>query len=383
MTKKYGSTAFLDQVKDKVLAMIKQGRKPEHIAVKFGVSERSLWYWLKKNNISISQLREETKKQKEELLRKGIEEIDKALQVPIDFNEFLNLSSVKTFIEELKASNLNKRYINYVLKKIYDCSKTLEVHPEVLDKDLVNKYLAGLEAGTSTIQNVKNALRQWLKFLGKPISKSLGLKEYDGKYKQAYFNVKERLEFLRTAKKLYPEQYEKIRDIILFLFYTGSRAEALTNVQFREEENHAKAITLEKGKGGKIQWEKTISKELCNNVKKYLPFNNGDLMKFREIVKTIIANMECNEISKKYGLEHPLHIWRHTACVSCLYAFNWNIYVVGKLLGWKNPKMIINVYGDIPSEILMKLALGEKVETPPFQFLYNDYLKQAINEGLL
>lgn len=377
---------ILEENKDKVLRMLAQGRNPEQVAYKFGVSERTLWYWLKSKGVTVTELREQYRREKEALIRKGIEDMDKIKETPVDYHEFINLPSVRTFLEEMKASNLDERYVSYMMHKLWDCIKTLNIHPELLDKDLANKYLLSIQDKgykDTTVLVIKNALRQWLKFLGKPIPRSLKSKEYDGKYKTCYLNVKDRLEFLRTAKKLYPNEYQRIRAICEFLFYTGSRSEALLNVKFREEENHVKAITLEKGKGGKIQWEKIISKELYYQVKDLLPLRNGERDKVREIFKNIIKEMNCDSMVKEYGVKHPIHIWRHTACVSCLQAFNWNIYVVGKLLGWKNPKMIISVYGDIPPETLMKLALGEKVETPPFRFLYNSYLETARNEGLI
>lgn len=385
MPSKYGSSDVLEQNKDKVIKMLAQGRNPEIVSARFGVSERTLWNWLKKNNITVSSLRENYQRQKLELIKKGLDDVDKLKSTPVDYEEFINLESIKKFVEEQRASNNSEDYINSTLKYIFDICQTLNIHPELLDAELVNKYIVNVKDKykDTSIQRLKACLRQWLKFLNKPIPKSLSIKEYDGKYKQAYLNVEERLEFLRTAKKLYPDEYKKIKAIAEFLFYTGSRSEALQNVKFKPEEECVKVITLEKGKGGKIQWEKTITKTLYEEVKNYLPLNNGDLNKLRDIFRNIIAESQINDIAKKYGFEHPLHLWRHTACVSCLYAFNWNIYVTGKLLGWKNPKMIINVYGDIPSNILVKLALGEKVETPPFQFLYNSYLEQAKAEGLV
>ena len=89
-------------------------------------------------------------------------------------------------------------------------------------------------------------------------------------------------------------------------------------------------------------------------------------------------------MTKKYALAHPIHVWRHTAANDLLEATEWNLMIVAKRLGWKNPSMIVNVYGDMDKAALLKIS-GYNTGFKPakFEFLHGEYYERAKAEGLI
>ena len=421
-SKSYGTTLVLDQRKEEVFELLGRGIPAEEVAKKFGVSRRSLFYWLKKQGVTIKQLQEEYRKKLEEKERAKKEKMARLGAVPTSFEEFLKLEEIKKFYDWLRARNVTTS--EEIVGTIHKVCMELNIHPLMLleeeGKDKLTSFLAEAKEryAKQTLESYKAHIRLWYKFNEQQPPAILTLERYKSKVAHlAWFDAEDRLRILETAKKmLKTDEYDKLRAALMFLFYTGSRAEALKNVKFEERKIKVNgkeipaviAITLEKGRHGKKQWEKPIKPEIYfKYIKGRLPFSEKELKWIRNTLKKIYMKIAEEEglkveevienkgrrkrkkyivhgsIKLTYALNHQIHIWRHTAAMTLLHATDWNIGLVSEILGWENPEILYQVYGRMPPEKKIAVVYGVEYEKPKFEYVYGEWEKKARELGLL
>ena len=398
-SKTYGTTLILEQRKEEVFELLGRGIPAEEVAKKFGVSRRSLFYWLRKQGVSIKQLQQEYKKKQEEKEAKKREKLAKLGAVPTNFEEFLKLEEVKKFYDWLRARNVTTS--EEIVRTIHKVCMELNIHPLMLleegGKDKLTSFLAEAKEryAKQTLESYKAHLRLWYKFNEQQPPAILTLERYKSKIAHlAWFNEEERFKILEAARKmLKAEEYELFRAAVMFLFYTGSRAEALKNVRFEERKIKVNgkeipaviAITQEKGRHGKKQWEKPIKPEIYfKYIKGRLPIAEKELKWLRRILKKIYEQvLDKNSVKYEYAMKHPIHVWRHTAAMTLLHATDWNIGLVAEILGWENPEILFQVYGRMPPEKKIAIVMGIEYEKPKFEFVYGELEKKAVELGLL
>lgn len=397
--KSYGITLVLDQRKEEVFELLGRGIPAEEVAKKFGVSRRSLFYWLKKQGVSAKQLQEQYKKEKEEKERAKKEKLVKLGTVPTSFEDFLKLEEVKKFYDWLRARNVTTA--EDIVRTIHKVCLELNIHPlQLLEgegKDKLTEFLASAREkyAKQTLESYKAHLRLWYKFNEKQPPAILTLERYKSKIAHlAWFNEEERFNMLKAARKmLKAEEYELFRAAVMFLFYTGSRAEALKNARFEERKIKVNgkeipaviAITREKGRHGKKQWEKPIKSGIYfRYIKGRLPIAEKELKWLRRTLKKIYGQvLDKNSVKYEYAMHHPIHVWRHTAAMTLLHATDWNIGLVSEILGWENPEILFQVYGRMPPEKKIAVVYGVEYERPKFEFLWGELEKKARELGLL
>jgi len=398
-SKTYGSTLVLDQRKEEVFELLGRGIPAEEVASKFGVSRRTLFYWLKKQGVSIKELREQYKKAQEEKERRKRERLAKLGAVPSSFGDFLKLEEVRKFYDWLRARNVT--IAEEIVRTIHRVCMELNIHPlqllEQEGKEKLTTFLAEAKEryAKQTIESFKAHLRLWYKFNEQQPPAILALERYKSKIAHlAWFDVEERYRILETARRmLKAEEFDKVRAALLFLFYTGSRAEALKNVRFEERKIKVNgseitaviAITQEKGRHGKKQWEKPIKPEIYfKYIKGRLPIAEKDLKWLRKTLKKIYEQvLDKESVKYEYALKHSIHIWRHTAAMTLLHATDWNIGLVAEILGWENPEILFQVYGRMPPEKKIAIVMGIEYEKPRFEYVYGEWEKKARELGLL
>lgn len=398
-SKPYGTTLVLDSRKNEVFELLARGVPASEVAKKFGVSRRTLFYWLKKQGVSIKQLQEEYKKRKEEEEKAKKEKLAKLGVVPESFEEFLKLEEVQKFYNWLKARHVTTA--DQIVRTIHRVSMELNIHPMMLLEDEGKEKLTDLLAkyteqyNKHTLESVKAHLRLWYKFYEQQPPAILTLERYKSKIAHlAWFDVEDRYKILETARKmLSAQEYDLVRACLMFLFYTGSRAEALKNVRFEERKIKVNgneitaviAITQEKGRHGKKQWEKPIKPEIYfKYIKGRLPVAEKELKWLRRVLKKIYEQVLDHESVKyEYAMRHPIHIWRHTAAMTLLHATDWNIGVVSEILGWENPEILFQIYGRMPPEKKIAVVYGIIYEKPKFEYVYGEWEKKAKENGLI
>ena len=398
-SKSYGTTLVLDQRKEEVLELLGKGIPADEVAKKFGVSRRSLFYWLKKQGISVRQLQEQYKKEKEEKERAKKEKMARLGAVPTSFEDFIKLEEVRKFYDWLRARNVTTS--EEIVRTIHKVCMELNTHPLMLleeeGKDKLTSFLAEAKEryAKQTLESYKAHLRLWYKFNEQQPPAILTLERYKSKIAHlAWFDVEDRLRILETARKmLKADEYDKLRATLMFLFYTGSRAEALKNVRFEERKIRVNgkeivaviAITHEKGRHGKKQWEKPIKPEIYfKYIKGRLPIAEKELKWLRRVLKKVYDEvLDKNSVKYEYAIKHPIHIWRHTAAMTLLHATDWNIGLVAEVLGWENPEILFQIYGRMPPEKKIAVVYGVEYEKPKFEYVYGEWEKKAKELALI
>ncbi|CCG27846.1 hypothetical recombinase [Alphaspiravirus yamagawaense] len=380
----------LDLRRDEVLELLGRGIPAEDVAKKFGVSRRTLYRWLERQGLTVQKIREEYQKLKEERERRKRERLAAIGEIPEDFEKFVEIEEVRKFLDWLKARRVTTAVD--IVRTLHRVCLDLGIHPMLLLEDEGKEKLTSLLAKYNemykkwTVESIKANLRLWYKFNEKMPPAILSLEAYKSNMAHlAWFNVSDRAVILETAFRLLDkEQFDKVRAALLFLFYTGSRAEALTNVRFeaREVQVDGKritaiiAITREKGRHGKKQWEKPLHPVIYEKyIKGRLPFSQAELKWLRRVLKAIYREAlkgQESSVKYEYAMKHVIHIWRHTAAMSMLHATDWNVGLVAEILGWESPDILLKIYGRMPPEWKIAQALGVTVERPPFRFVYGN-----------
>jgi Phage integrase family. len=383
------------------------GLAAHDIAVKYQIAERSFWNFLKAINITMRDIQNACKEEEEFKKITRIEKLQKKMErlkiVPTDINQFMQLDVIQELVKQLRLKGDTERSIDRNIKAIFELCMYRGKHPDDLTiEDILDfldyKRLEWAEKGKDLRKQeilsqfsteYISPLRVWCKFKGLPIPPALTTVEYYSPYRKVRITVEQRYQLLKYIYDKYRNIYETIRAVLIFLYETGSRAQALRNVQFIETEEFGQkviyAITEEKGKRTQIRWEKPINPKWWTYIKGFLPIRSDNMLRrIKEILREAYEVVLPDGIVKKYALSHPFHVWRHTAANDLLEASNYNLMLVAQKLGWKNVQMIVNVYGTMDKAMLLRLS-GYNIEyqAAKFEFLYDEYYQRAKEEGLI
>jgi len=383
------------------------GLTASDIAVKNEISERTFWYFLKALNITMREIQQACKEEKEFKEASRIERMQKKMErmkvLPTDFEQFIQIPSIQELMQQLRLKGNDEASIMRNIKAIYELSMYKSKHPDdIVIDDILDfldyKRLEWIEKEKKDLRKPEvlsqfstqyiSPMRVWCQFKGLPIPPALKTAQYESPYRKVRITVEQRYRILKYIYEKHPKEFRKIRAVLIFLYETGSRAQALRNVQFLETEEFGQkvvyAITEEKGKRTRIRWEKPINPKWWSYIKGYLPLAKSQVEKVKRILKEAYENVLPDGLTKKYALEHPLHVWRHTSANDLLEASNYNLMLVAQKLGWKNVQMIVNVYGTMDKAMLLKLS-GYSIEykTAKFEFLYDQWFEKAKQEGLV
>jgi len=382
--KSYGSSKVLDGNYEKVIRDIRRVCREEatieEIAEKWGVSRATFFNWLKKKGLSVTQICEEMKKELEEKEERRIKKKDIKKVPPKDFDEFMEFETVKKVYESMRINNLSESHINRTLRIWFKLCVFACKHPDYITQDDVHKFLVKMKEEGKDLRNVISTLQTIQKWQGRKILPSgIEQKEYKGKYTTCELMPEVRRIFLQYAKEMFPKYYDLIEAVAKFLFYTGSRREALKtfsvagevkiNIPEYDTNEFIMVKTIEKGqKGEKRERLKIIPK---HEFKLKHPLSEGEVKKvenmFNKILQRILREHKdkLNKDTIEYiKLGRALHIWRHTACRSALKAFKWHRLMVARLLGWDKPDNL-QIYGDFG---LMEMLREYIKEPPKFKF---------------
>ena len=441
--RRYGSTKVLDSKKDLVLRELKRVAigeiTVEEVAERFGVSRSSLFNWMKRQRISIKQLRNQIKEELERRLARKVRKRDLHMAPPRDFIEFINLDLVRQTIINMANAGLAKSTITSVITTWYKLSKGFiegriygvknaitkllnggivgkvsenlseqiyePVHPAALTPNQISLYIAKRKSKNYEINNIISAIQSIEKWTGLRLRPpGLEQTEYKGKFREAEIPIEARYLFLKYAKEIYPKDYRLIRATALLLF-RGARREGLLTAEhvetitlkpmpeFLMETKFAIIRTKEKGKRGtKFEWKRPVPLSEARHILPYIPFSPGELKRLESAFKTILLKIWqakpslFNQDTKRYlnldgsvRTARVFHLWRHTAARAALRTFHWNRYLVARLLGWEKSDNL-QIYGDFSA---LQLLQEMPEERPPYMFLYGPWLQKAKKERLL
>ena len=372
------------------------GLSANDVAIKYGFGRRSLFNFLKLLNISVEDIRNAVAEEKELKKKTRIEKLQlKQQRMKIVPNDYESLRNALPFWDKIKtkADRTKHTYLRCWLEMV----RTINKHPtDITSEDLEKFYeIARLEYyekhkkdlerfGTKHVESKFSSeyitpLRVFAQYMGLRFVEKT--KEYESPYRSVRLTVKDRYEILRYIKVVYPNEYEWIRATLEAEYYNGHRAKELLNISFEEREHYVLVYAV--GKRG-IRYEKILPKYVYYDVKGKLPLNKYQLSKLRKILKEAYENvLDKNTITYYYAMKRPLHVWRHTACNDLIDYSNYNIGLIMAMLGWKNPKMIVNVYGEVTPDMVARQMGWISGERRKFEFLYNEWLEKAYKEGLI
>jgi integrase len=383
------------------------GLSAEDIATKYGFSRRSFFYFLERRGLSFKAIEEACKEEREarEVAKRELLQLkqQRLKVIPSTVEEAMRDTFIQELVEDLRAGNVKEKTLARYLSCYIDLMKTLEKHIEDVTEEDLRSYVAmKIEQAKANGNNVDSPkflytfatqvltpLRVLAKFKGLPIRKYLKIPEYEGMYRNVRITPQERYMIIKYLKEHYPRDYEALRGLLILAYETGSRAEGLWKGELIKVQKFGISIwiyrTEEKGKRAKIVWEKLIKPHWVEHIQPWLRKRKRyGSERVNRILKEAYMNVVEDGLTKEYAMEKPLHVWRHTACNDLLEETGYNLMIVSKRLGWKNPSMIVKVYGDISEEMLLSLSgYGIKVERAKHEFLYNEWLERAKQEGLL
>jgi integrase len=383
------------------------GLSAEDIATKYGFSRRSLFYFLERRGLTFRTIEEacEAERKAREISKREALQLKQARLkvIPSTIEEAMRDPFIMELVEDLKASNVKEKTLTRYLSCYIDLMRTLEKHVEDITEEDLRKYVAyKIEQARQNGNNVDSPrflntfastvltpLRVLAKFKGLPIKKYLRIPEYEGLYRNVRITVEERYKILRYLKDNYPKDYEALRGLLILAYETGSRMEGLWKGELMKINKFGLEIyvfkTEEKGKRAKIIWEKLLKPHWVPYIEPWLQRRKrySPERVYRILKEAYNAVLE-DGLTKEYALMKPLHVWRHTATNDLLEETGYNLMIVAKRLGWKNVQMITKVYGDISEEMLLSLSgYNIQVQRAKHEFLYNEWLLQAREEGLL
>jgi integrase len=388
------------------------GLSDRELGEKWGFTDRSFYNFLARRNLRLADIREACKKEEEIARLTRIEKArEKALRLgrPPSSIEEVKIELSELF-EELRAQGISNgvvtRYASTWLELAQFAGKPLT---NITVEDMRSFLATMMEKWSKEGKDIRSKqvlsqfsvkyitpLRVLAKYLGLPIKPFLKTVEYEGVYRHVRITVRERYEILRKLREMLPEKkYRIVRGLLVLAYETGSRATGLLRGELVKVEKFGMEVWMwksqEKGKRASITWEKPLKPQWVPYIKEWYEYVNRQEKKSYEILRriSVILKQVYKEvleegITKEYALQHPIHVWRHTATNDLLEETNYNLMVVSKRIGWKNPAMIVKVYGDMSEEMLLStLGYDIKVERARHEFLYGEWLEKARSEGLL
>jgi len=384
------------------------GFSAEDVADKYGIGRRTFFRFLERRDISLSMIKEACEREREarELSKKQLlaEKARRLLKIPTNYDEMENDPWIADFLNELKAQGIAANTLTRYRRTWFDLMTFTQHHlSQVTEDDIRNYVRAKLEEAEKNGVDIRSPqflfnfssvvispLRVLAKYLGLPIKPYLRTVEYEGMYRHVRIKLEERYRLLKYLKETLRERdYVAVRGLLVTAYETGSRADGLFKGELVEVEKYGMKIyyfkTEEKGKRARIIWQKPIKPKWVVYISDWIRYRkNVNERRVKSILKDAYEAVLNEGLTKEYALEHPLHVWRHTATNDLLEETNYNLMIVAKRLGWKNPSMIVKVYGDISEEMLLALSgYGEIRERAKHEFLYNTYYERAVSEGLL
>ena len=389
------------------------GLAAHDIAVKYqAFSERSFWNFLKKLGLDFSDIKEACQKEEEFKRMTRLEKLRKKQErlklLPTTFEEFVKLETMEKLAQQLRVKGDTEAQIKRNLKTIFELCMFKGKRPEDITVDDIIEFVdykrmewqekgkdlrvAHVAAQFSSLYI--SPLRVFAQFIGLPIPPVLSTTEYHSPYRKVRLTTEQRyriLKWLKENEHRYKNHvdYDTMRAVVIFLYETGSRAQALLTTEIVETEEYGVRVyyahTREKGKKHSIEWWKPLNPKWVQYILGRIPLKNGSALdKVRRVLKMAYEEVLPDGLTKRYALEHPIHVWRHTAANDLLEATNWNLMIVAKRLGWKNPSMIVNVYGDMDKAALLKISGYETGFKPTrFEFLHGEWEERARAEGLI
>ena len=355
-------------------------RKPsgsaEDYSESLGIGRATLFYRLKALGLTLEDVKKSVFYEVELETQKKIKKKEIKALPPKDKQEFLQREVVQETIKKMRTANVAESHVKNAVSIWYDICKQYKLAPEdFIDsekieeiKNIIVDYINKLKEEGKEVRAYIAYLQTLAKWLEKPILPSfIEQSEYRGKYQSAELPLPLRELMVEEIMKLDNEIAKLALRSWILLYYTGSRAESLTNfsiedefkVTWREfvdvygEDSFIIIKTSEKGKKGqKFVWRKLIPKSWS----KFIPQRNltkKELQKVRQITRTILERLAqqysqyFNTDTLRYvkDLKKTMHIWRHTFAREALRAFKWNRYLVAKLGGWVKDGNL-QIYGD-------------------------------------
>jgi hypothetical protein len=365
---------FIEELE--VLIRRKPSGSAEDYAESLGLGRATLFWRLKQMGLSLEDVRKSVFYEVEVEAQRKIKKREVRALPPKDKQEFLQREIVQETIKKMRTANVSESHIENAIAVWYDICKKFKIAPEDFAdnekveelKSVIVDYINRKKEEGKEVRAFIALLQTLAKWLERPILPSyVEQSEYRGKYQSAELPLELRELMVNEIMKYDNDIAKLALRAWIYLYYTGSRAESLTNFSIEGEfkANWSDFIdvygesefvivkTLEKGKKGqKFAWRKLIPKSWS----KYIPSRNltrKELQKIRAITRAILERLAqqyqqyFNADTLKYvkDLKKTMHIWRHTFAREALRAFGWNRYLVSKLGGWIKDSNL-QIYGD-------------------------------------
>lgn len=362
------------------------------IAERLKISRSGFFYKLKKLGITFDELRQALKDEAEAEYQRKLETRKRKRLPPRDKKEFYEREIVRSVINRMRAQGRTETHIRSVINFWYRMCKETGLAPEdflEMNKeelwDIVTEFISDKAEEGLDVESIKSMIQTIQKWLGTRIlPPGITQKEYKGKYQEAEIPKEVRdkivLNLIDEYQKTKNPDYIKTIQAMIFLFYTGSRRQALTNFTFGHtvriktkqfvevfgEDTFRMVSTLEK-RG--IRWTKLIPESYARLLPN-IPFDTGEIKRISRILKHQM-NLYRNHYNRHTILyldrNKIFHVWRHTATREYLRAFKFNRSLVAKLLGWIKESNLV-IYGDFQLFQLLEIMAEEhKLEfvSPP------------------
>ncbi len=374
---------------ESILKDICVGLSADEIASKYDVGERSFWRFLARYGYTKNQVLEYCQKEKEyrkmTKREKRMLKEQRLLAAPSDIE---SLKRMIPWIDELKHKVSESTIMGY-LRVWLELCQFADKHPSKITIDDIKEFIQakkiewkekGLDINRRSIQarfssEYITPIRVFCQFQGIPITPILKTTEYESPYRSVRINVDQRYCILKYLYENYPDEYEYLKGIVFLLYYNGHRASELTRLEYEPREYYVVIRTW--GKKG-LEYEKILPKYVLDEVIEVLenPPSQKKLVRIRSILKK--AYRQClkkGTITYKYALEiKALHVWRHTACNDLIDFTGYNLGIIMKTLGWKNPKMIVQVYGEVTLDQIARFMGWIKAPRTQFDYIYNKHV---------
>jgi integrase len=365
---------FIEELE--VLIRRKPSGSAEDYAESLGLGRATLFWRLKQMGLSLEDIRKSVFYDVEMETQKKIKKREIKALPPKDKQEFLQRETVQDTIKKMRTANVSESHIENAMTVWYDICKKYKIAPEdFVDNDkleevksIIIDYLNKQKEQGKEVRAYIALLQTLAKWLERPLLPSyIEQSEYHGKYQSAELPLPLRELMVEEIIKYDNDIAKLALRAWIYLYYTGSRAESLTNfsiegefkviwsdfIEVYGESEFVIIKTLEKGKKGqKFVWRKLVPKSWA----KLIPSRNltrKELQKVRAITRAILERLAqqypqyFNNDTIKYvkDLKKSMHVWRHTFAREALKAFKWNRYLVSKLGGWVKDSNL-QVYGD-------------------------------------